>query len=72
MSMSWDDVVQRLKAQGFRYYSASTGPIEIDWWSGPAGGKNGHWLFISRDTIRRDPKYGDYGFNAMRDEYSFC
>lgn len=46
--------------------------IEIDWWSGSTGGKNGHWLFVSHDTIRRDPKYGDYGFNAMREEYSFC
>lgn len=68
MSMSWDDVVRTLKARGFRNYNASTGPIEIDWWSGPHGGKNGYWLFVSNDTIRRDPKFGYPGGD---EEYSF-
>jgi hypothetical protein len=69
MSMSWDDVVRTLKARGFRHYSASTGPIEIDWWSGPHGGKTGYWIFVGHDTIRRDPKYGYPGGD---EEYSFC
>lgn len=67
--MSWDEAVRTLKARGFRYYSASTGPIDIDWWSGPSGGKNGYWVFVSNDTIYRDPKYGYPGAN---EKYRFC
>ena len=52
--MSWDDVVRTLKSRGYRYYNASTGPIEIDWWSGPHGGKNGSGLagrFLSQTML---------------------
>lgn len=52
--MSWDDAVRQLMVRGYRYYNASTGPIEIDWWSGPSGGKNGYWIFVTPNAIKRD------------------
>jgi hypothetical protein len=66
--MSWDDVVRQLKARGYRHYNASTGPIEIDWWSGPTGGKNGYWVFVAPNAIKRDPRYGYPGSDEV---YSF-
>jgi len=68
MSVSWDEALRRLKTRGFRYYNASLGPTDIDFWSGPRGGKNGYWILVADDTIRRDPKYGYAGGD---DEYSF-
>jgi hypothetical protein len=68
MSISWDEVIRILKSRGYRYYNASTGPIEIDWWFGPHGGKNGYWIFVSKDTITRDVKYG---YTGGDDEYRF-
>jgi hypothetical protein len=65
MSMSWDEVVRTLRSRGYRYYNASTGPIEIDWWSGPAGGKNGHWAFVAPNAIKRDALYGYPGADEV-------
>jgi hypothetical protein len=56
--MSWEDVIRQLKAAGYRYYNASTGRIEVDWWSGPTGGKNGNWVFVAPNAIKRDARYG--------------
>jgi hypothetical protein len=52
--MTWENGFRQLKARGYRYYDASTGPIEIDWWSGPTSGKNGQWVFVAPNAISRE------------------
>jgi len=74
MAMSYDDAIRQLKSRGCSTYSSGFGPIDIDQWSGPRGGKNGYWLFVGSRGIKRDPKYKSmYGTPLDEDEiYEFC